>query len=117
MVSRIERVVSGKRDDISERQSLVFIQYNSNYSGTAKETEKTLGLARGLLQWLGGKSQFPRGSMGKFPKGYRRLGKLLESVRLEFVESEHCIPVFATEFKLSEATSGNALWLRTQSGA
>jgi hypothetical protein len=47
MVSRIERVVSGKRDDISERQSLVFIQYNSNYSGTAKETERTLGLPRG----------------------------------------------------------------------
>src|ERR1700691_5497267 len=47
----------------------------------------------------------------------RSLGKLLESVRLEFVESEHCIPVLATEFKLSKATSGNALWLRTQSGA
>jgi len=117
MVSRIERVVSGKRDDISERQSLVFIQYNSNYSGTAKETERTLGLPRGWLQWLRGNSQYPRESLGRFPEGYRSLGKLLESVRLEFVESEHCIPVLATEFKLSEATSGNALWLRTQSGA
>ena len=54
-----------------------------------------------------------RESLGRFPEGYRSLSKLLESVRLEFVESEHCIPVLATEFKLSEATSGNALWLRT----
>jgi len=38
MVSQIERVVSGKRDDIFERQGLVFIQYRNNYSGTAKET-------------------------------------------------------------------------------
>src|ERR1700691_3448856 len=117
MVSRIERVVSGKRDDISERQRLVFIQYNSNYSGTAKETERMLGLPQGRLQWLRGNSQYPRESLGRFPEGYRSLGKLLESVRLEFVESEHCILVLATEFKLSEATSGNALWLRTQSRA
>jgi hypothetical protein len=47
MVSRIERVVSGKRDDIFERQSLVFIQYSSSYSGTVKETERMLGLPRG----------------------------------------------------------------------
>src|ERR1700691_1816191 len=59
----------------------------------------------------------PRESLGRFPEGYRSLGKLLESVRLKFVESEHCIPVLVTEFKLSEATLGNALWLRTQSGA
>src|ERR1700685_4637118 len=58
-----------------------------------------------------------RESLGRFPEGYQSLGKLSESVRLEFVESEHCIPVWVTEFKLNEATSGNALWLRTQSGA
>src|ERR1700683_2462416 len=52
-----------------------------------------------------------------FPKVIEVSVNSLESVRLEFVESEHCIPVLATEFKLSEATSGNALWLRTQSGA
>ena len=49
MVSRIERVVSGKRDDILERQSLVFIQYSDNYSGIAKETERRLGPSRGWL--------------------------------------------------------------------
>ena len=36
--------LSGKRDDILERQSLVFIQYRKSYSGIAKETERTLGL-------------------------------------------------------------------------
>src|ERR1700729_4069167 len=50
-------------------------------------------------------------------EGFPKLGKHLESVRLKFVESEHCIPVLATEFKLSEATSGNVLWLHTQFGA
>jgi hypothetical protein len=39
--------VSGKRDDILERQSLVFIQYSDNYSGIAKETERRLGPSRG----------------------------------------------------------------------
>ena len=42
MVSRIEGVVSGKIDDILERQSLVFIQYSDNYSGITKETEGRL---------------------------------------------------------------------------
>ena len=37
----------GKRDDILERQSLVFIQYSGKYLGTAKETERTFGLPRG----------------------------------------------------------------------
>ena len=32
--------MSGKRDDILERQGLVFIQYRSNYLGTVKETER-----------------------------------------------------------------------------
>ena len=64
-----------------------------------------------------GKFPVPERVSGRFPEGYRSLGKLLESVRLEFVESEHCIPVLATEFKLSEATSGNVLWLHTQFGA
>ena len=36
-----------KSDDILERQSLVFIQYNDKYSGITKETERTLGLPRG----------------------------------------------------------------------
>jgi hypothetical protein len=39
--------MSGKRDDILERQSLVFIQYSSSYLGIVKETERTLGLPRG----------------------------------------------------------------------
>jgi len=42
--------VSGKRDDIFERQGLVFIQYRSNYLPTAKETERMLGLPQGWLQ-------------------------------------------------------------------
>ena len=36
-----------KRDDILERQSLVFIQYSGKYLGTAKETERTFGLPQG----------------------------------------------------------------------
>ena len=36
-----------KRDDIWERQSLVFIRYSGKYSGTMKETERTLGLPQG----------------------------------------------------------------------
>jgi hypothetical protein len=35
--------MSGKRDDILERQSLVFIQYSNNYLGITKETERRLG--------------------------------------------------------------------------
>jgi hypothetical protein len=36
--------MSGKRYDIWERQSLVFIWYSGKYLGTVKETERTLGL-------------------------------------------------------------------------
>ena len=68
MVSRIERVVSGKRDDILERQSLVFIQYSDNYSGIAKETERRLGPSRG---WLWSLREIPstrRNLWEEFPK-------------------------------------------------
>jgi hypothetical protein len=36
--------MSGKRDDILERQGLVFIQYSGKYLGTMKETKRMLGL-------------------------------------------------------------------------
>jgi hypothetical protein len=36
--------MSGKRDDILERQSLVFIQYSSSYLGIVKEIERMLKL-------------------------------------------------------------------------
>jgi hypothetical protein len=39
--------MSGKRDDILERRSLVFIQYSNNYSGIAMETKRRLGPSRG----------------------------------------------------------------------
>ena len=68
MVSRIERVVSGKRDDILERQSLVFIQYSDNYSGIVKETERRLRPSRG---WLWGLREIPstwRNLWEEFPK-------------------------------------------------
>ena len=35
--------MSGKRDDILERQGLVFIQYSSNYSGTARKLREHSG--------------------------------------------------------------------------
>jgi hypothetical protein len=38
--------VSGKRDDIFERQGLIFIQYSSNYSGTMKEMRECLGFLK-----------------------------------------------------------------------
>jgi hypothetical protein len=47
MVSRIERVVSGKKDDILERQSLIFIQYSDNYLGITKDTERRLRPSQG----------------------------------------------------------------------
>jgi hypothetical protein len=37
----------GKRDDILERQGLVFIQYRKSYSGIAEETKRMLGLPQG----------------------------------------------------------------------
>jgi hypothetical protein len=39
--------MSGKGDDILERQSPVFIQYSSSHSGIVKETDRTLRLPRG----------------------------------------------------------------------
>ena len=68
MVSQIERVVSGKRDDILKRQSLVFIQYSDNYSGIAKETERRLGLSRGWLWSLWEIPSTRRNLWEEFPK-------------------------------------------------
>src|ERR1700691_4006278 len=79
------------------RERSCFLKDDSNSFGEIPSTRESL--------WEG------------FPKVIEASIKLLESVRLEFVESKHCIPVLVTEFKLSEATLGNALWLRTQSGA
>ena len=53
--------MSGKRDDIWKRRSLIFIQYN-NYLGIAKETERRLGLPQGWL-W----------SLQKIPSTWRNL--------------------------------------------
>ena len=48
----------------------------------------------------------------------QRQSKLYQALRVsKFEELEHCIPVLATEFKLSEATLASALWLHTLSGA
>jgi len=39
--------LNSKRDDILERQSLVFIQYKKSWSWAANENERTLGLPQG----------------------------------------------------------------------
>jgi hypothetical protein len=38
--------LSSKRDDILERQSLIFIRYRESYLGITKETKRTLRLPR-----------------------------------------------------------------------
>src|SRR6202021_575860 len=113
MVSRIERVVSGKEK--------IFLRGNASY------LYSTIVTTRGPRRKPRERSGFLKDDSNSFREipstreslweGFPKVIKLLESVRLEFVESEHCIPVLATEFKLSKATSGNTLWLRTQSGA
>src|SRR6202050_1716046 len=51
-----------------------------------------------------GKFPVPEGTSGKVSRSHQRFGKYTESGRLELRRLEHCIPVLAIEFKLSEAT-------------
>src|ERR1700683_659823 len=55
-----------------------------------------------------GKFPVPEGTSGKVSRSYRSFGKSTESGRLELRRLEHCIPVLAIKFKLSEATSASA---------
>ena len=54
-----------------------------------------------------------------FWEGFPKVIEALASLQSQFNSSqggiEHCIPVLATEFKLSEATLTSALWLCTLS--
>ena len=80
--------MSGKRDNILERQSLVFIQYSDNYLGIAKETERRLEPSRG---WLWSLREIPRTQRNlweEFPKLQQshRVGlSRVESRRLELI--------------------------------
>src|ERR1700691_1624380 len=52
-----------------------------------------------------------------FPKVVEASASSQSQSDLSLRSFEHCILVLVTEFKLSEATSASALWLRTLSGA
>ena len=59
--------MSGKRDDILEKQSLVFIQYSSSYLGTVKETDRENAWASSRMTPM---------ASGKFPGPKRVSGKV-----------------------------------------
>ena len=96
--------VKSKRDDILERQGLIFIRYRERYSGIMKDTDRT-------FDFLSNDSDTLRIALGKFPVAKGTSRKSFQGF-LRLWQSFRVILSWVEEFRTLYSGYGN--WVQTQ---